>query len=149
VLKVKERCRIHKKLDWQRFVKGQICQREEYEEALEACRHCLEAFQDVLETELTSVPSGFTDNVMAGLPDREATGLFSRLPALKPWLHYLVAASLTLAFLQFGVFDQLPALPGQLLPQQILPERAYTIGSMILEKIQMILAQLRVLNLGG
>lgn len=144
-----KRCRTHKKLDWQRYIEGQIDNREEYEEALETCCYCLEVFQNLLETKLISLPSGFINNVMTDLPDQEITSLFSRFPALKPWFHYLVAASLTLAFLQFGVFDQLPALPSQLLPQEILPESAYTIGNIILEKMQMILAHLKVLNLGG
>jgi hypothetical protein len=104
------RCPKHKDLDWLHYIDGREVHRDAYENALGTCDQCLQLFQEGLEKNLVSLPPGFDEKVMGKI------SIFSMTRTLKPWFHYLVAASLTLAFLELGVFDNLSGLSKQNYP---------------------------------
>lgn len=89
-------------LDWQKYIDDQAENREEFEKALDTCPSCLQEYLDLLLPSRLADPSpGFAERVMAALPSGPGRGY----QAYKPVIHYLVAASLTLVFLELGAFD--------------------------------------------
>lgn len=98
----------HHDLDWQDYINDRVSNREEYEEALSSCPHCLEDYCHYLSAILESPGLGFTQQVMSRVISGNAEG---RMKAYRPLIHYLVAACLTLVFLQLGVFDWIGANP--------------------------------------
>ncbi|MFD2614190.1 hypothetical protein [Paenibacillus gansuensis] len=98
---------------------------ETMETHLYTCDACMSIYLDVMEGEADGVSGGesaveaelpdhFTDRVMASLPEPAAVlnaGNVSRKPGSVPrrstWLHYTVAAAITLLLMSSGVFQQL------------------------------------------
>ena len=81
-------------------------------------------------------PREFADLVMANLHPVKS----NKSTDWRCFLHYLVAACLTLAFLELGVFDLIPGLSDR--SQELLPE-ADVIGG-FMERIRVIIGQLKI-----
>lgn len=92
-------CRRHRELDWQKYIDGMVQDREQYELALAECPDCFQEFIELLGSAMETPPQDFVDGVMAAIPGE------SKKPSFRPLLHYLVAACLTLVFLELGAFD--------------------------------------------
>lgn len=132
------RCPKHKDLDWLNYLDGCEADREAYENALGTCDQCLQLFQEGLEKNLVSLPPGFSEKVLGEI------SFFAMTRTLKPWFHYLVAASLTLAFLELGIFENLPGVSKQILSYEYLPESAGAISSFIIERVLTVFDYLKI-----
>jgi len=86
-------------MDWQKYINDEVADREQYELALTACPDCLQEYVGAVEVALESPSPGFSSAVMASIARRE------RIRHLKPLLHYVVAACLTLLFIEMGAFE--------------------------------------------
>lgn len=108
-------CLHHRDLIWQKYIGDKVLDRDQYEQALAACPDCFHEYLNLLENVLQSPPQGFVDGVMAAIP------VDSSKAAYKPLMHYLIAASLTLIFIELGAFDwigaQQPALNSDLISE--------------------------------
>jgi len=103
-------CLHHKHLEWAKYIKGELVDRDDYEQSLATCDSCLEDYLQYLDL-LESPQPGFVDAVMAGLSGDNAIAPNARkYSTYKPLLHYLVAASLTLVLLELEVFDWIPRI---------------------------------------
>ena len=88
-------CLLHKDLDWGRFIRDEVANREDYFHALETCDDCLQDYTRQLQAELQEPSPHFTDLTMERIAARARKGE-KTLAKLKPFWHYLVAACLTL-----------------------------------------------------
>ncbi|MGF2614396.1 hypothetical protein FZC84_14475 [Rossellomorea vietnamensis] len=104
--------------EWLKYVEDRLNEpvREQYEEHLYSCDHCMEIYLEALEAAETSLPalsseSRFTDNVMAdilGGKQMEAPGMEKEQKFYqKAPFHYIVAAAMTIVLMSTGVFQQL------------------------------------------
>lgn len=130
------RCPHHPELNWLMYIADQVPQRQRYERALGHCLQCQALFQKHISGELSSLPLGFLDTVMAGLPAKPA----NQWRRFKPILHYAAAASLTLVLLEVGFFDLIPNLPA--LTREIIPQGSALIGDLN-EQLRGLLSLLR------
>lgn len=124
----------HHNLDWQKFIDGGEVNREEYQEALATCTKCFQEYLGLLEGVLEAPFPDFTEKVMATLPDFRRNRY-----AYKPLLHYLVAACITLIFIELGAFDWIGSRP-------LVPEVGFFFK--LMEGLGGILGELKT-NLGG
>lgn len=92
-------CQHHKNLDWKRYIDDEVDDRDQYEQALGLCPDCLQDYIQALDADLAAPSPGFTKSIMAKVLRS------GRFTALKPVLHFLVAACLTLVLLEVGAFD--------------------------------------------
>lgn len=98
-------CRRHRDLDWQKYIDDLVQDRERYEEVLAHCPDCLQEYVDRLENALEAPPRDLVHGVMAAID--AGSKRFNH----RPFLHYLVAACLTLVFLELGAFDWISSQP--------------------------------------
>jgi len=94
-------CLHHSNLDWEKYISGEVSNRDEYEQALAACPTCFDEYLYLLEGALEEPGPDFADAVMAGLPTEQR----GRSITYKPFLHYVVAACLTIILIELGAFD--------------------------------------------
>ncbi len=101
-------CLLHKDLDWVKFVKDEVTDRDEYLLALESCDTCLLEYMQQLEKVLEQPSPDFADSVMQEIQGMQAKAAKpNSFSPFKPFLHYIVAACLTLFLLEVGAFDWL------------------------------------------
>lgn len=94
-------CHIHPGLDWEKYILNEAVNRDQHELALATCEECLQEYMDLLHAVQDAPSPEFSDTVMAALPVTSRSNYIT----FKPVLHYLVAASLTLALIELGAFD--------------------------------------------
>ncbi|HOC06659.1 MAG TPA: hypothetical protein PKN71_04985 [Bacillota bacterium] len=100
-------CLLHKDLDWGRFIRDEVANREDYFHALETCDDCLQDYTRQLQAELQEPSPHFTDLTMERIAARARAKGEKTLAKLKPFWHYLVAACLTLFLFNIDFFGLL------------------------------------------
>ena len=135
-----ERCQHHEHLDWLQYVNDSLVCRDEYDLALETCPRCLDIYVQIVQKDLEAPSPVFTDKVMAGLGKLHHQQAKPGRYNFRPVLHYLVAACLTLAFLELGVFEVIPGLSEQ---SQDIHRDVDFIGE-VLERMRMIIGYLKI-----
>lgn len=135
-------CLLHKHLDWGKFVLDQVANPEEYFLALETCEDCLQEYTWQLLAVLQETSPNFTDLTMEKIALEGAKGKRAMtLGKLKPFLHYLIAASLTLFLFNLNFFGRLV----QIFPLDI---TRFELGSQLLDRLGELFGSITIF-LGG
>ncbi|TYR73680.1 hypothetical protein FZC79_17545 [Rossellomorea vietnamensis] len=104
--------------DWLKYVEDGLGEpvREQYEEHLYSCDHCMEIYLAALQFNETSLPAlpdalRFTDQVMADVlagKQKETPGAGKEEKFYqRAAFHYIVAAAMTILLMTTGVFQQM------------------------------------------